>query len=134
MTLTADDLAILLGNFQSSDWTELTLSLDGLMVSLAKGPRAATAAGPPAPAAAPTPAPRPPQPHEVRAASVGVFRRSADVGERVEDGAVLAVLEVFRRRDEVRAERAGVVATIYVEDGDMVEYGQPLFSITPDSG
>lgn len=147
MTLTPDDLALLLENFQNSDWTEMNFALDGIRVSLAKG-ELARALQPPAPARSTAPAPKPtlgrasevPESHRVHAAGIGVFRRGAspgaeplvDVGQRVGADDVIGLLEVFRRREEISAGKAGIVAAIHAEDGLVVEYGQLLFTIEPD--
>jgi acetyl-CoA carboxylase biotin carboxyl carrier protein len=135
MTLTPDDLALLLKTFQSSDWTEMALSLDGIRVSLAKSDSEQTVAGPP-----PAPAEQAPDPHQIHAAGIGVFRRSAspdgeplvDTGQRVQPDDIIGLLEVFRRRDEIRAEKGGIVRAIHAENGDVVEYGRLLFTIEPD--
>jgi acetyl-CoA carboxylase biotin carboxyl carrier protein len=136
MPLTPDDLALLLKTFERTDWTEMTFSRDGLRVSLAKG-------DPPRPVATPPPAPAkasPPEPHRVRAGSVGILRLStspdagplAAIGQRVDADDVIGFLEVFRRRDEIRAGKGGIVRSIDAQDGGMVEYGQLLFTIEPD--
>ncbi len=49
------------------------------------------------------------------------------LGDRVEPGQVLCVVEAMKVMNEVRADRSGVIEDILVEDGSPVEYGQPLF-------
>ncbi|MFO8033995.1 MAG: biotin/lipoyl-containing protein [Candidatus Bipolaricaulota bacterium] len=48
-------------------------------------------------------------------------------GDEVEPGQVLCLVEAMKVMNEVRADRAGVIDDILVEDGSPVEYGQPLF-------
>jgi acetyl-CoA carboxylase biotin carboxyl carrier protein len=69
---------------------------------------------------------------------VGTFYRSASpaadpfvgVGSRVErDKTVLCIIEAMKLMNEILADTSGVVAEIYVENGQAVEYGQPLFGI-----
>jgi acetyl-CoA carboxylase biotin carboxyl carrier protein len=68
---------------------------------------------------------------------VGTFYRSrspnADpfvtVGSSVEPDSVVCIIEAMKLMNEIQAEATGVVAKIYVENGQPVEYGQPLFGI-----
>lgn len=115
----------------------------------------------PAPAPAPVPAPAPPPPpvsgpahpgtHATTAASedqdlhiipspiVGTFYRSpspnADpfvkIGTNVEHDSVVCIIEAMKLMNEIQAEASGEVIKIYVENGQPVEYGQPLFGIKP---
>lgn len=93
----------------------------------------------PAPAlAAPPPAePGPPAPHVITSPRVGTLHRAnapdarpfVDVGDAVEAGSTLCVIEAMKLRSDVHADRAGIVASALVEEGQPVEYGQPLFVI-----
>jgi len=76
--------------------------------------------------------------HIVPSPIVGTFYRSASpnaeafvgVGSRVErDTTVLCIIEAMKLMNEILADTSGVVAEIYVENGQAVEYGQPLFGI-----
>ncbi len=77
----------------------------------------------------------------IRASMVGTFYRSPapetdpfiDVGQHVEKGDVLCVLEAMKLMNEMIAESSGTIAAILVEDGTAVEYGQPLFLIDSDT-
>ncbi len=107
------------------------------------------AANPEAPAApAPEPAPKAeeaapaddcPNCVEIKAPIVGTFyRRPAPdaepyvkEGDRVEKGQVLCIIEAMKLFNEIESEVSGVVRKILVEDGEPVEYGQPLFLIEP---
>lgn len=68
---------------------------------------------------------------------VGTFYRSASpnvdpfvsIGSRVEPATVVCIIEAMKLMNEIQAETSGVVAKIYVENGQPVEYGQPLFGI-----
>jgi acetyl-CoA carboxylase biotin carboxyl carrier protein len=102
----------------------------------------------PAPAAPPsapvTPAPAPsaqtaPSGHVITAPSVGVFWRSprpgsppfVEVGQRVEVGATVCIVEMMKLMNNVVADVAGVVTAIHAENAAQVEYGMPLISIDP---
>jgi len=93
------------------------------------GERAPTA-GAPAPAAEP-------EGHAVKSPMVGTFYRSAspgakpfvDVGDTVQVGDPLCIIEAMKLMNEIEADRAGVVKAILVENGQPVEYGQPLVVI-----
>lgn len=68
---------------------------------------------------------------------VGTFYRSASpnadsfvkIGSRVESETVVCIIEAMKLMNEIQAETSGEVAKIYVENGQPVEYGQPLFGI-----
>ena len=76
----------------------------------------------------------------VKAPSLGTFYRSAkpgappfvEVGHRVEAETELCLIEVMKLFTTLRAGVAGTVSKIMVSDGEMIERGQPLFSIDPD--
>ncbi|HEY2865275.1 MAG TPA: acetyl-CoA carboxylase biotin carboxyl carrier protein [Casimicrobiaceae bacterium] len=86
--------------------------------------------------AAPAPAPEP-EGHAIKAPMVGTFYRSAspgakafvDIGDSVEVGDALCIIEAMKLMNEIEADRAGVVKAILVENGQAVEYGQPLVII-----
>ncbi len=54
-----------------------------------------------------------------------------EVGDRVDVGDTVCLIEAMKVMNEVRAERAGLVKEILVEDGQPVEYGQPLLILEP---
>ncbi len=68
---------------------------------------------------------------------VGTFYRAASpnsdsfvkIGSIVEADSVVCIIEAMKLMNEIQAETAGEVAKIYVENGQPVEYGQPLFGI-----
>ncbi|PXW24415.1 acetyl-CoA carboxylase biotin carboxyl carrier protein [Paraburkholderia caballeronis] len=104
---------------------------------------AAPASAPPAfggapEAAAPAaPAPAAPQGHVVTSPMVGTFYRSpspgadpfAQVGDTVKEGQTLCIIEAMKLLNEIESDFAGVIKEILVENGQAVEYGQPLFVI-----
>lgn len=51
------------------------------------------------------------------------------VGDSVKKGQTLAIVEAMKLMNEIESDYDGVVSEIFVENGNMVEYGQPLFSI-----
>lgn len=66
---------------------------------------------------------------------VGTFYRSSSpdaapfvtVGDRVEEGSVVCILEAMKVMNEIQAETSGEIAEVLVENGEPVEFGQPLF-------
>lgn len=52
-----------------------------------------------------------------------------NAGDRVEEGQVVCILEAMKLFNDVEAEISGEIVEILVNDGDLVEYGQPLFSV-----
>ena len=66
---------------------------------------------------------------------VGTFYRSSSpevdpfvrVGDRVEEGTVVCILEAMKVMNEIQAETSGEIAEVLVENGEPVEFGQPLF-------
>lgn len=68
---------------------------------------------------------------------VGTFYRSASpnsdpfvkIGSHVESDSVVCIIEAMKLMNEIQAETSGEVVKIYVENGQPVEYGQPLFGI-----
>ena len=101
-------------------------------------PAAPGASGAPAAAQAPPPAtePEPGQEgHVVKAPMVGTFYRSPspdakpfiEVGQAVKEGDTICIIEAMKLMNEIEADASGVVKAILVENGQPVEYGQPLF-------
>jgi oxaloacetate decarboxylase alpha subunit len=86
-------------------------------------PVAATAASPAVSTAGAT--------HSLDAPLAGnIFHVNVIVGDRVEAGDVIVVLEAMKMETEVRAQRSGVVAEVMVEVGDKVAVGDPLISVS----
>lgn len=99
---------------------------------VAAAPQAAAA---PAPAAAAEPAV--PEGHVIKSPMVGSFYRASapgakpfvDVGQTVNAGDTLCIIEAMKLLNEIETDKAGVVKAILVENGQPVEFGQPLFII-----
>jgi acetyl-CoA carboxylase biotin carboxyl carrier protein len=99
-------------------------------------PQAAPPAAAPAAEVAPVPAPAP-QGHAVKSPMVGTFYRApnpgspvfVEVGQTVKEGDPLCIIEAMKLLNEIEADKSGVIKEILVENGQPVEYGQPLFII-----
>jgi acetyl-CoA carboxylase biotin carboxyl carrier protein len=97
------------------------------------------AVGAAGPAAAAAPEPTPPEPagHLVKSPMVGTFYRSAspgakpfvEVGDTVAVGDPLCIIEAMKLMNEIESDQAGVVREILVENGQPVEFGQPLIRV-----
>jgi acetyl-CoA carboxylase biotin carboxyl carrier protein len=87
------------------------------------------------PAAAP--APVEPAGHMLKSPMVGTFYRSpspgasvfVEIGSTVEVGDTLCIIEAMKLLNEIESDKAGVIKAILVENGQPVEYGEPLFVI-----
>lgn len=114
--------------------------MGGAVMTYAPAPSAPMA--PPAPAAvAPAVAvaevPAKPAGHEVKSPMVGTFYRSAtpggkpfvELGSVVKVGETICIVEAMKILNEIESDRAGTVVQILIENGEAVEYGQPLFVI-----
>lgn len=95
------------------------------------------AAAPAAAEAASTAAPALPSGHVITSPIVGSFYRApapgappfVEVGQRVKVGDTLCVIEAMKMMNQIESDKDGVVAAILVENGQPVEYGQPIFVI-----
>lgn len=101
-------------------------------------PAAAPVAAPAAPAADAAPAaPATPAGHQVKSPMVGTFYRAAsptapafvEVGQSVNVGDTLCIVEAMKMMNQIESDKAGVVKAILVENEDAVEFDQPLFII-----
>ncbi|WP_028535845.1 acetyl-CoA carboxylase biotin carboxyl carrier protein [Paludibacterium yongneupense] len=102
-------------------------------------PQAQYAAPQAAPAAAPVAEAAPVNNllNAVKSPMVGTFYRSAtpggkkfvEIGSQVNVGDTLCIIEAMKLMNEIESDRSGVVKAILVEDGQPVEYGEPLFTI-----
>ena len=85
------------------------------------------------------PAASPEDAHVLKSPMVGTFFASPSpdappfvaVGDRVSVGQVLCIVEAMKLMNEIESESAGEIVRIHVENGQPVEYGQPLFTIKP---
>jgi len=100
-------------------------------------PVAAAPAAAPAAAAAVAELPAPVVGHQVKSPMVGTFYRSAspgakafvEVGAQVKEGDTLCIIEAMKILNEIEADKSGTVTRILADNGQAVEYGQPLFVI-----
>ena len=103
----------------------------------------APAAMPAAPAAVPEAAPAPageaaPGGHDVTSPMVGTFYEApspgakpfVEVGQQVNTGDTLCIIEAMKMLNQIEADKAGTVTAKLVENGQPVEFGQPLFVIS----
>ncbi len=96
---------------------------------------------PSAPSPAMTPAaetvPAAPEGHVVKSPMVGTFYRSAspgakpfvELGDTVQQGDVLCIVEAMKLMNEIEADASGTIKAVIAENGQPVEFGQPLFII-----
>lgn len=83
------------------------------------------------------PAPAAPQGHVVTSPMVGTFYRApspgadpfVQVGDTVKEGQTICIIEAMKLLNEIESDKSGVVKEILVENGQAVEYGQPLFVV-----
>lgn len=75
--------------------------------------------------------------HVVKSPMVGTFYRAAspganpfvEVGQSVKEGDTLCIIEAMKLLNEIEADKSGVIKAILLENGQPVEYGEPLFVI-----
>jgi acetyl-CoA carboxylase biotin carboxyl carrier protein len=75
--------------------------------------------------------------HVVKSPMVGTFYRAsspgakafAEVGDQVKEGQAVCIIEAMKIMNEIEADKAGTITKILVDNGQPVEYGQPLFVI-----
>ncbi len=97
----------------------------------------AQAAGAPAAPAAAAPVEEKIEGHVVKSPMVGTFYRApspgaktfVEVGDTVSPGDTLCIIEAMKLLNEIEADHGGVVKQVYAENGQPVEYGEPLFLI-----
>ena len=153
-----EDIERILELVRQHDLAEFELERDGLKLRVRKAGAAYQVLPPqlapnPVPAAPPVaaaplaapPAAAPPPPAEdvevelavVKSPIVGTFYRSAEpgtppfveVGQRVRKDQVLCIIEAMKLMNEITSEYDGEIASIYVENGKPVQYGERLFAI-----
>lgn len=118
----------------------LAVRMQGAAVYAAPQPMVA-AAGPqaaPVVAAAPAAAPMAPAGEVVKSPMVGTFYRAAKPGaapfakkgDTVSVGATLCIIEAMKLMNEIESDVAGTIVEVLVEDGQPVQFGQPLFRVS----
>jgi len=113
-------------------------------VAPAQGGWGPTVAAAPAQPAASTPAEGAPAPapaaetrHTIKAPMVGTFYRASapdvkpfvEVGQAIKEGETVCIIEAMKLMNEIEADISGSIVEILVENGQPVEYGQPLFVV-----
>ena len=108
-------------------------------VAMAPVPVAPAAAVPAPASAAPAPAPAAAASagHQVKSPMVGTFYRASapgaksfvEIGQAVKEGDTICIIEAMKILNEIEADKSGTIAQILCENGQAVEYGQPLFII-----
>ena len=149
-----DEIKKILDLMRDNDLAEFELEQDGVKLrvcrnSVGHAPAAGMALTTLAPTAPVLPAALPSTPPEAQPAEngtlvkspiVGTFYQAADpnsppfvsVGDRVKVGQVLCIIEAMKLMNEIEAEVAGEIARIHPENGQPVQYGDPLFTVRPD--
>ncbi|MEH6639738.1 MAG: acetyl-CoA carboxylase biotin carboxyl carrier protein [Porticoccaceae bacterium] len=90
-----------------------------------------------APASAPESAPAPAAGHVVSSPMVGTFYRSSspgaspfvEVGQTVAVGDVLCIVEAMKMMNQIEADKAGTISAVMAQDGEPVEFDQPMITI-----
>lgn len=112
------------------------ISRGGQIIAAAPMMAAAPVAVAPAPAAE-APATAEPEGHILRSPMVGTFYRSSapgakafvEEGQQVKTGDVLCIVEAMKMMNQIEADKSGTIGAILVEDGEPVEFDQPMISI-----
>ena len=106
------------------------------MMMMAPAPVPAMAASPLA--AAPAPAAEPEETgHVVKSPMVGTFYRAsspgakslADIGQPIKEGESICIIEAMKIMNEIESDKSGTVVKVLVQNGQAVEFGQPLFIV-----
>ena len=122
----------------------LALPLAQAMTPAALAPPPAASAAPSTPQAVPGPSPAPAVAageHIIKSPIVGTFYAGSGpdagpfvrVGDFVEAGKTVCIIEAMKLMNEIEADIAGEVVRVLVENGQPVEYGEPLFALRPSS-
>jgi len=152
------ELKELIEMLKNTDISELEIERSGVKVRLRKGgdvtfhPAMPRMEYPPAAIVAPAisepekppvveqvPATAPSDQIKVTSPIVGTFYRASspdkpslvEVGDRVKKGQVLCIIEAMKLMNEIESETSGKIVQVLVENGQPVEYGQPLFVVEP---
>jgi acetyl-CoA carboxylase biotin carboxyl carrier protein len=156
--LDINDLKEILRILEEQAITEFELEQDGVKLRVCRTAPAPVTAPPAFPSPAPAPAAAPIVPLEsvaapvpialpkaaadeavIKSPIVGTFYRSPDpnsppfvsVGDTVRLGQVLCIIEAMKLMNEIEAEMVGEVLKVHVENGQPVQYGEPLFTLRP---
>ena len=132
---------------ETSDIAEIEIKEGEEAVRISRSSSVMTTVVAPAPAAAPAPStvaaaeekpvPQTTSGHVVSSPMVGTFYRSpspssppyVEVGTHVKAGDVVCIVEAMKMMNQIEAEKAGIIEAILVNDGEPVEFDQPLVTI-----
>ncbi len=153
--MTLDEIKKLIEFIKANELSEFELEHDGVKIRIKSGSSHQVAAVPhvavTAPVAAPVAAPASPVAAPVageggelaivKSPIVGTFYRAAEpgakalasVGDVVRKGQVLCIIEAMKLMNEIDSEYDGEITSVYVENGQAVQYGERLFAIRPTS-
>jgi acetyl-CoA carboxylase biotin carboxyl carrier protein len=160
--MTLDEIKQLIEFIKGHELHEFELEQDGVKIRIKSGNHHQVVTAPPIPAALPIASPAPtaaaaaadgsaaaaaPPADEgsevciVKSPIVGTFYRSAEpdaepfvsVGDAVRKGQVLCIIEAMKLMNEIDSEYDGEVTSVYVENGQAVQYGERLFAIKPSN-
>jgi len=154
--MTLDEIKQLIEFIKSNELSEFELEHDGVKIRIKSGSSHQAVAVPPMVAAAPVMAPVAPAAATpaapaaadegsevaiVKSPIVGTFYRAAEpgakalasVGDVVRKGQVLCIIEAMKLMNEIDSEYDGEITSVYVENGQAVQYGERLFAIRPTS-
>ena len=121
---------------EGEERVRITRTAASVQQMYAHAPQPASVAAAPVIAAEPI-APVAQEGHVVKSPMVGTFYRSpspgskqfVDIGQSVNTGDTLCIIEAMKLLNEIDADHTGVIKAILVENGQPVEFGQPLFVI-----
>ena len=160
--MTLDEIKQLIEFIKGQELTEFELEQDGFKIRIKSGqghqvaavahpsaamPMMAPQMAPVAAASAPAATPAPAVEDDggelciMKSPIVGTFYRSAEpgakefvsVGDTVRKGQVLCIIEAMKLMNEIDSEYDGEVTSIYIENGQAVQYGERLFAIKPSN-
>ncbi|MHB1094130.1 acetyl-CoA carboxylase biotin carboxyl carrier protein [Thiobacillus sp.] len=124
---------------EGEEKVRIAKSIAGTPMMMAHAPQMLQTAAPAAtiPVAVVPPEETVPEGHVVRSPMVGTFYRApapgsknfSEVGQSVNAGDTLCIIEAMKLLNEIEADQGGVIKAILVENGQPVEYGEPLFVI-----
>jgi acetyl-CoA carboxylase biotin carboxyl carrier protein len=151
MPLNDDDIREILRIIDESELDELSIDTEGFSLHVRKGSGSAGArtgdvllrtppARAPAPPASPPAAPASDGMETIPSPMLGTFYRAeapgaaafVEVGAKVGPETTVCIIEVMKMMNSVPAGVTGTIAEIIPDNGQLVEYGDPLFRVTPD--
>jgi len=139
-----DKIKEILALMNENDLAEVEIEEEGKKIRLRKtevkvAPVVAVRPPEQAPAQSPQAPERPKDCTEIPSPMVGTFYRAGSpdadpyvkIGDVVEPETIICIIEAMKVMNEVKAEMQGEIVDILVENGDVIEFGQPLFLIRP---